>query len=195
MNVHSALDRLIDLEERVGHLYIQFYSRFAGLPGVADLWWEMALEEHGHAGVLKMVKALTDPAAKVNDVRPRLRPLEALIRTSEREAKRVGVLREALAIAVRLERSELDQLGRDTMRDIARAVSAIPRSAFAPHGAHLDRLTRTVRKFGGEEVLREAWALSPEGRDRGAVSVRARRLGGGSPRTATGRKPKATRTR
>ncbi len=175
MNVRSALDHLIDLEERVGQIYIQFYKRFADLPGVAELWWEMALEEHGHAGILKMVKALTDPAAKVRDLRPQLRPLQSLIRTCERGAKRVTVLREALAIAVRLERSELDRLGRDTMRSIARTVPVIPRSAFSPHEAHLDRLTRTVRKFGGEEVLRAAWTLSPEARDRGIPAPSTRR--------------------
>lgn len=171
MKVHAALDCLIDLEERVGHLYVLFYRRFADLPGVADLWWEMALEEHEHSGILKMVKALADPASSVRDIRPRLRPLQALIRTCERDATEIASLREALAIAVRLERSELDRLGRDTMRGIAHDVPAIPRSAFAPHEAHLDRLTRTVRKFGGEEVLREAWALSPEAR--GGQAARA----------------------
>jgi len=164
--LHATLDRLIHLEERVGHLYIQFYKRFAHLPGVADLWWEMALEEHGHAGILKMVKALTGPTDRGRDVRGRLRPLQALIGGCERDAKRVTGLKEALAIAVRLERSELDRLGRETMRSIARDLPVVPRSAFAPHEAHLDRLTRTVRKFGGEEVLREAWALSPEARGR-----------------------------
>jgi hypothetical protein len=175
VNVHAALDCLIDLEERVGHLYVLFYRRFADLPGVADLWWEMALEEHEHSGILKMVKALADPAARVRDIRPRLRPLQALIRACERHATGIASLREALAIAVQLERSELDRLGRDTMRGIARDVPVIPRSAFAPHEAHLDRLTRTVRKFGGEEVLREAWALSPEARDGRAASVPGRR--------------------
>jgi hypothetical protein len=169
MKVHAALDELIALEERVGHLYVQFYQRFADLPGVADLWWEMALEEHGHAGILKMVKALTDPAARVRDIRSRLRPLQVLIRECEGASRRVADLREALAIAVRLERTELDRLGRETMREIAEELPMVPRSAFAPHEAHLDRLRRTVRKFGGEEVLREAWALSPEARDRRAV--------------------------
>lgn len=171
MKVWAAIDQLIDLEERVGHLYVQFYRRFADLPGVAELWWEMALEEHEHAGILKMVKALVDPAAGVSDIRPQLRPLQALIRVSEREAAGIASLPEALAIAVRLERSELDRLGRETMRKVARDAPAIPRAAFAPHEAHLDRLTRTVRKFGGEEVLREAWALSPEAR--GGPAARA----------------------
>jgi hypothetical protein len=171
VKIHATLDRLIHLEERVGHLYIQFYKRFAHLPGVADLWWEMALEEHGHAGILKMVKALTGPTDHGRDVRGRLRPLQALIGGCERDARRVTGLTEALAIAVRLERSELDRLGRETMRSIARDLPVVPRSAFAPHEAHLDRLTRTVRKFGGEEVLREAWALSPEAR--GGQAARA----------------------
>ena len=165
MRVHVALDRLIELEERVGQLYIQFYSRFVELPGVADLWWEMALEEHGHAGVLKMVRALTDPRGQVSDIRPRLRPLQTLIRVCEGKARRSLTLQEALAIAVQLERSELDRLGRETMRGIARNLFLVPRSAFAPHEAHLDRLTRTVRKFGGEDILREAWALSPDARN------------------------------
>jgi hypothetical protein len=183
VKAHAALDFLIDLEERVGHLYVLFYRRFADLPGVADLWWEMALEEHEHAGILKMVKALTDPAARVGDVRDRLRPLQRLIGECERAAARIGGVREALAIAVRLERSELDRLGRDTMRDIARNASVVPRAAFAPHEVHLDRLTRTVRKFGGEEVLREAWALSSEARASvaaGGTTGRARRGKGAS---------------
>ena len=181
MNVHATLDRLIDLEERVGRLYILFYKRFVDLPGVADLWWEMALEEHEHAGILKMVKALTDPTVRVRDVRGRLRPLETLIRGCERDARRLVGLKEALAIAVRLERSELDRLGRETMRRIARDLPVVPRSAFAPHEAHLDRLTRTVRKFGDEEVLREAWALSPEARDRGPGAGAEHRARVGSP--------------
>jgi hypothetical protein len=171
VNIHATLDRLIALEERVGHLYIRFYKRFAQLPGVADLWWEMALEEHGHAGILKMVKALTAPTDRGRDVRGRLRPLEALIRGCERDAKRVTGLAEALGIAVRLERSELDRLGRETMRGIARDLPVVPRSAFAPHEAHLDRLTRIVRKFGGEDVLRDAWALSPEARAQEAAAT------------------------
>ena len=195
MKVHSALDLLIDLEERVGHLYIHFYKRFADLPGVADLWWEMAREEHEHAGILKMVKALTDPNARVGDLRPRLRPLQVLIRTCEGEAKEIASLRDALAIAVRLERSELDRLGRETMRDIAREMPIVPRAAFAPHEAHLDRLTRTVRKFGGEDVLRQAWALSPEARAPQALAEANRRvrIGGSSAKGARG--PKAARRR
>lgn len=198
MRIHVTLDRLIALEERVGQLYIRFYKQFADLPGVADLWWEMALEEHEHAGILKMVKALTAATDRGRDVRGRLRPLEALIRACERGAKRVAGLTEALAIAVRLERSELDRLGRETMRGIARDLPVVPRSAFAPHEAHLDRLTRTVRKFGGEEVLREAWALSPEARGRrteetasaGGASgrSRARRGAGATASRVTGRR-------
>jgi hypothetical protein len=181
MNVHATLDRLIDLEERVGHLYVLFYKRFVDLPGVADLWWEMALEEHEHAGILKMVKALTDPTVRVRDVRGRLRPLQTLIQRCECDARRLAGLKEALVIAVRLERSELDRLGRETMRRIAHDLPIVPRSAFAPHEAHLDRLTRTVRKFGDEEVLREAWALSPEARDRGPGAIAEHHARVGSP--------------
>jgi hypothetical protein len=174
MRIHEALDHLIDLEERVGRLYTQFYGKFSDLPAVGGIWWEMALDEHGHAGVLKMVKELTDPKGRLADIRGRLRPLQAAIRACERMAVRDVTLSQALAMAVRLERSELDRLGRETVQAIGGELPPIPRSAFAPHEAHLERLMRTVRKFGGEEVAREAWDLRPEARVRAqAVSPRS----------------------
>lgn len=164
MRIHAALDQLIELEERVGRLYTHFYGRFSDLPAVAGIWWEMALDEHEHAGVLKMVKELADPRGRVVDIQRRLRPLQALIKACERTAAGDITLSQALAMAVRLERSELDRLGRETVQAIGGDLSPIPRSAFAPHEAHLERLMRTVRKFGGEEVAREAWDLRPEAR-------------------------------
>lgn len=164
MRIHAALDSLIDLEWRVARLYTRFYGRFSELPAVAGIWWEMALDEHEHVGVLTMVKELADPKGKVADIGHRLRPLQAIIKAYERAAAREVTLSEALAMAVRLERSELDQLGRETVRAIGGELPPIPRSAFAPHEAHLERLMRTVRKFGGEDVLREAWDLRPEAR-------------------------------
>jgi uncharacterized membrane protein YccC len=170
MRIRSALDQLIDLEERVGRLYTHFYRKFTDVPAVAGIWWEMALEEHEHAGVLTMVKELADPKGQVADIRGRLRPLQAMIRASERRAARDIALSEALAMAVRLERSELDRLGRETVQAIGGSLPPIPPSAFAPHEAHLERLMRTVRKFGGEEVAREAWDLRPEARVRANAS-------------------------
>jgi hypothetical protein len=121
-----------------------------------------------------MVKELTDPKGRLADIRGRLRPLQAAIRACERMAARDVTLSQALAMAVRLERSELDRLGRETVQAIGGELPPIPRSAFAPHEAHLERLMRTVRKFGGEEVAREAWDLRPEARVRAqAVSPRS----------------------
>ncbi len=186
MRIHAALEQLSVLEERVGRLYTHFYGKFSDLPAVAGLWWEMALEEHEHAGVLKMVRELADPTGRVIDIRDRLRPLQALIQACERRATRDITLSEALTMAVRLERSELDRLGRETVQAIGRNLPPIPRSAFAPHEAHLERLMRTVRKFGGEEVAREAWDLRPEARagKRGALARKPFRTRG----TAAGQK-------
>ena len=176
MRIHAALDQLSELEERVGRLYTRFYGKFSDLPVLAELWWEMALEEHEHSGILKMVKELTDPAGQVADIRRRLRPLQAMIKACERRAARDITLSEALAMAVRLERSELDRLGRETVQAIGGSLPPIPRSAFAPHEAHLERLMRTVRKFGDEEVARDAWDLRPEARVRALIAPPRRPL-------------------
>jgi len=177
MRIHAALDQLIELEERVGRLYTHFYGKFSDVPAVAGIWWEMALEEHEHSGVLKMVKELADPAGQVADIRKRLRPLQAMIKACERRAARDITLSEALAMAVRRERSELDRLGRETIQAIGGDLPPIPRSAFAPHEAHLERLMRTVRKFGGEEVAREAWDLRPEARAQATPARTPARIG------------------
>jgi hypothetical protein len=170
MRIQAALDGLIELEDRVARLYTRFYRRFSELPAVAGIWWEMAMDEHEHVGVLKMVKELADPKGQVADIRHRLRPLQTAIQACERAADRDVTLSQALAMAVRLERSELDRLGRETVRAIGGDLPPIPRSAFAPHEEHLERLMRTVRKFGGEEVVRDAWDLRPEARRQSAAA-------------------------
>lgn len=179
MRIHAALDSLIELEWRVARLYTRFYRRFCDLPAVAGIWWEMALDEHEHVGVLTMVKELADPKGQVADIRHRLRPLQAAIKACERAAAGEVTLSQALAMAVRLERSELDRLGRETVQAIGGDLPPIPRSAFAPHEAHLERLMRTVRKFGGEDVAREAWDLRPEARLRSRAPLAGRPTGGG----------------
>ncbi len=171
MRIHAALDSLIELEWRVARLYTRFYRRFCDLPAVAGIWWEMALDEHEHVGVLTIVKELADPKGRVADIRHRLRPLQDAINACERAAAKDVTLSQALAMAVRLERSELDRLGRETVQAIGGGLPPLPRSAFAPHDAHLERLMRTVRKFGGEDVAREAWDLRPEARLRSRASA------------------------
>ncbi len=192
MRIHAALDSLIELEWRVARLYTRFYRRFCDLPAVAGIWWEMALDEHEHVGVLTIVKELADPKGRVADIRHRLRPLQDAINACERAAAKDVTLSQALAMAVRLERSELDRLGRETVQAIGGDLPPIPRSAFAPHDAHLERLMRTVRKFGGEDVAREAWDLRPEARLRSRASAGELpiRIGGmsiGQPRKKKGK--------
>jgi hypothetical protein len=112
------------------------------------------------------------------------------IRACEQAAGGEVTLSQALAMAVRLERSELDRLGRETVEAIGGDLPPIPRSAFAPHEAHLERLMRTVRKFGGEEVVRAAWDLTPEGRLRHRGSPAAPLLPGARTSTSRSRKEK-----
>jgi hypothetical protein len=181
MRLHATLDALIELEERVAHLYTEFCGRFAHMPAVAGIWWEMALEEHEHAGVLKMVRQLAGRRSRGVDLRGRLRPVQEAIHACERAAARDITLAEALAMAVRLERSELDRLGQETLKAIGVDDLTLPTAAFAPHDAHLARLLRTVRKFGGEEVAREAWDLGGGAQSRGGGAAIVRMVRGGRP--------------
>jgi hypothetical protein len=157
----EAVQQLIDLEERAARLYTRFFRQFAELPGLARLWWGLATEEHEHAGILRMVQELAE-GVRVPDLNPSLARVRAAIGAAERLGTGTPSLAQALAAAVRLERSELDQLGHATVRAIRVERPLIPRGTFALHAAHLERLLRAVRKFGGEAVMREAWALSEQ---------------------------------
>jgi len=189
MSTHAVLDVLIDLEERAARLYTNFYGRFFHMPAVAGLWWEMALEEYEHAGILKMVRQLANPRRRPPNLQARLRPVQEAIRACERAVTRDFTLGEALAMAVRLERSELDRLGHETLRAVGGSDRILPAAAFEPHAAHLARLMRTVRKFGGEEVAREAWDLEAGGGRRGGSPALGEQPA--TPAGPPGRRPQA----
>lgn len=166
----EAVQELIELEGRAASLYLRFFRQFAELPGLARLWWALAAEEHEHAGALRMVQELAE-GVRVPDLGPALARVRAAIGAAERLGTGAPSAAQALAAAVRLERSELDRVGHATVEAIRAERPLIPRGTFALHTAHLERLLRAVRQFGGEAVAREAWVLSERIRG-GAASTR-----------------------
>lgn len=101
---------MIALEERVARVYTHFFRTFRDDPAVARCWWEMALDEHGHAGILTMVRELVSSQAEAGEVGSRLWTLVEAVEHCEAEAREVTALDRAVELAIRLESSELDAL-------------------------------------------------------------------------------------
>jgi hypothetical protein len=88
-----------------------------------------------------------------------VRPLVRILRDCERRGAGAISLRTALDLAITIETSELDQIGKEVLRSLRRDLPAAAQKAFGEHGDHLNRLTRAVSKFGDEHLSRRMAAI------------------------------------
>lgn len=146
----DVLGTLVRLEERAARLYTRFYQRFRAYPAAAAAWWDLAMDEYGHAGILRAAQELVGPGRPAGELAGRVRPLGRILRDCERRGTGAISLRAALDLAVTIETSELDQIGNEVIRSLRRVMPEMAQKTFGTHDAHLLRLTRAVGKFGDE---------------------------------------------
>ncbi len=146
MKTQDALNLLIALEERVARLYLNFYRRFREDPDVARCWWDMARDEYGHAGLLKMVRDLVPAESETGGIGTRLWSLVELIERCEREAVAADSLARALELAVRLESSELGVLGHRVVQSVRTEVPEGAERSFVATEVLCQRLTVAAEK-------------------------------------------------
>lgn len=104
------LDRIADLERRVGSLYERFAEMFRAAPPVAAYWREMAAEERVHALIVAAAREVfpaTEPAV-AGQWQPQLAAVEALLLAWEARAQQAMSLEDAFICAEAVEASELN---------------------------------------------------------------------------------------
>jgi rubrerythrin len=146
VKTQEALSLLIALEERVARIYFQFFRRFRDDTAVARCWWDMARDEYGHAGILKMVRELASPQAESGKVGSRLWSLVEVVEHCERQADSAESLGRALELAIKLESSELDVLGHRIVHSLR---AELPEGAARPFigvDGHCRRLVEAAGK-------------------------------------------------
>ncbi|HTX54328.1 MAG TPA: hypothetical protein VMD08_13000 [Candidatus Baltobacteraceae bacterium] len=144
MKTQDALSLLIALEERVARIYFQFFQAFREDPIVARCWWDLARDEYGHAGVLKMVREVARPEMESREIGPRLWLLVETLEHCEEQARQVETLGRALELAIRLESSELDALGHRVVQSVQTDLPEGTARSFAVMGAHYRRLAEAA---------------------------------------------------
>jgi hypothetical protein len=159
MKTQDALSLLAALEERVGRIYFRFFRAFREEPVVARCWWEMAREEHGHAGILKMVRELVAPSVECGEIGPRLWALVETVERCERQALEVDSLTRALELAIRLESSELDALGHRLLQSMGAELPEGAARPFIATEAHCRRLVEAAEKVPDRLVRRRLEAM------------------------------------
>ncbi len=139
------LERIAELERRVGAIYDQFAARAARRPPVAAFWREMAADERMHAVVITAARELFAPTESPppRDWTSELTTVEALIHTVEKELGTGLSLEGAFVRADRLEGSELNTVSTLIIEYAAAGFSRLaPLLTAWPVDRHHDKLAR-----------------------------------------------------
>jgi hypothetical protein len=162
----EILDRHAKMETQVGEIYVNFAATFGQNPDLRALWSAMALEEGGHAALIRAVnKGLLSGVFQAKSF---LLPLEILDSLATRIAEyhqqaQEGVsLDQALQTTWELECSELD-----FMRELLVSSSNLADLGFPTNlegkDKHVGRLREVIQQYTTDEGLRrEVKFLSAE---------------------------------
>lgn len=114
MYTTEILERCADLAARTARVYRALAQRFLGDPQRVELWRELALEEETQADVLRRELATFQDQDHAGEFVPeyaeRIERLDKALRELEARAATAHSLDDALAVAVALEQTSLEDL-------------------------------------------------------------------------------------
>jgi hypothetical protein len=157
----SSMAKILDaharMETQCGEIYVQFAATFAEHPELRRMWTLMALEEGGHAAVVRAVnRGLLSGVLKAKSLLLPFEYLDSLgaqLKEYQRRAEEGVPLDVALQITWELECSEMD-----FMREMLVSSSNLAALGFPTDDEgkdeHVGRLRRLIQKYTTDEALR-----------------------------------------
>jgi hypothetical protein len=157
----SSMAKILDaharMETQCGEIYVQFAATFAEQPELRRMWTLMALEEGGHAAVVRAVnRGLLSGVLKAKSLLLPFEYLDSLgaqLKEYQRRAEEKIPLDAALQITWELECSEMD-----FMREMLVSSSNLAALGFPTDDEgkdeHVGRLRRLIQKYTTDEALR-----------------------------------------
>ncbi|MFB3820016.1 MAG: hypothetical protein ACE147_20350 [Candidatus Methylomirabilales bacterium] len=164
MKTQDALSLLVALEERVARIYFQFFRSFREDPTVSRCFWDMARDEYGHVGILKMARDLVSPEAEAGEIGTRLWSLVEIVERCEQQARDAASLERALDLAIRLESSELDVLGHRLVQSLREELPEGAARPFLPADAPARRLVEAAGKVPDATLRQRLETMLARGR-------------------------------
>jgi hypothetical protein len=145
------------METQCGEIYVQFAATFGQHPELRRMWTLMALEEGGHAAVVRAVnRGLLSGVLRAKSLLLPLEYLDSLsmqLKGYQEQAQAEISLDRALRITWELECSELD-----FMRELLVSSSNLAELGFPTDDEgkdeHVGRLRRLIQKYTTDEELR-----------------------------------------
>jgi rubrerythrin len=151
LNAHARM------ETQCGEIYVQFAATFGQYPELRRMWTVMALDEGGHAAVVRAVnRGLLSGVLRAKSLILPLEYLDSLsmqLKGYQEQAQPEISLDRALRITWELECSELD-----FMRELLVSSSNLAELGFPTDDQgkdeHVGRLRRLIQKYTTDEELR-----------------------------------------
>ncbi|MGA7760724.1 MAG: hypothetical protein WBE56_12420 [Terracidiphilus sp.] len=145
------------METQCGEIYVQFAATFGQYPELRQMWTAMALEEGGHAAVVRAVnRGLLSGVLRAKSLILPLEYLDSLsmqLKRYQEQAQEEISLDRALRITWELECSELD-----FMRELLVSSSNLAELGFPTDDEgkdeHVGRLRRQIQQYTTDEELR-----------------------------------------
>jgi hypothetical protein len=152
VNVKAAAEtyrQFVELEEKAATIYLQLASRFSTEnPDLSGLWFQLAMEEKQHAGLLQFCVAEGLFASDLPQAKE-IRKFNALFRSLEKHARdpEIGVTG-AFSLACELESSEVNAIYCHLTTPLHRSIYLLRRKIVASPPDHIDRLIAAGKKYG-----------------------------------------------
>ena len=122
LTIHDVLETAIELERKTMQLYTALVTVFKDSDELRSFWFAMARHEAGHCGALALVESLieTDPSLaderKVAFDEATVARLRTLLSSYRDEARQGVTIERALAMALDIEASELEDVVVDLLQ-------------------------------------------------------------------------------
>ena len=121
----EVLKTTIDLEKQTMSLYARFARSFAKDPRLHDFWFGMARDEARHVGALELVSTVLDFEGALDRPSPISLENSTIVRLRELLNRHKGTaeipIARALALALEIEESELEDLVGDLLKAVQQA--------------------------------------------------------------------------
>jgi rubrerythrin len=160
----DPLGEFAKIERLVSKVYYRFSHLFLNRLELRDFWWQMALDEEGHASILLACKEMIagDPDQPVEPQLSEEKVAELQVRIGAylaRGTPSIGV-EEAFRIAVEIETSEIDLIYGELVRLAGPEMVQLMEGMGSPAAEQKERLKSALRKYCSDpELLRAAARL------------------------------------
>jgi len=155
-NPKSVYRKFIEFEERAAGIYLLLASHFSKDRRLGSFWFEMAMQEKQHAGLLQFCLCESLFSSELPEQRDIQKTGSVFKRLERRAADPNLTVEEAFALAIGMETSEVNAIYCHLTSSLHSSMYLLRRKIATSIPNHVDELVLAAKKFGvPKESLKE----------------------------------------